>query len=178
MRRQAGIRLTTTWGLPGLRPFVIARDEYLGALVAADDVSVDGYPGRRRDHLVVDRVPGCGVGARDFDAVFAPKRDDHLAWFVSERRGRGAASRRVLRWPLLPSISAARGPESSINGSIPTARWRFRKWPRPRKSRFAGLLQSPLTDSNRRPPPYHGGFGASRAYTRDHSGRTFSCKSP
>jgi len=29
-------------GLPGLRPFEIARDEYLGALVAADDVSVDG----------------------------------------------------------------------------------------------------------------------------------------
>ena len=26
-----------------------------------------------------------------------------------------------------------------------------------RARRFAGLLQSPLTDSNRRPPPYHGG---------------------
>src|SRR2546421_7176353 len=25
------------------------------------------------------------------------------------------------------------------------------------KARFTGLLQSPLTDSNRRPPPYHGG---------------------
>jgi hypothetical protein len=34
---------------------------------------------------------------------------------------------------------------------------------------FAGLSESPLTDSNRRPPPYHGGFGASHAYTRDHS---------
>jgi hypothetical protein len=37
--------------------------------------------------------------------------------------------------------------------------------------------ESPLTDSNRRPPPYHGGFGASRAYTRDHSRHSFSCKS-
>jgi hypothetical protein len=26
--------------------------------------------------------------------------------------------------------------------------------------RFAGLLQSPLTDSNRRPPPYHFGVPA------------------
>jgi hypothetical protein len=26
---------------------------------------------------------------------------------------------------------------------------------RNKKSRYAGLLQSPLTDSNRRPPPYH-----------------------
>src|SRR6266545_1356692 len=38
--------------------------------------------------------------------------------------------------------------------------------------------RSPLTDSNRRPSPYHGGFGASRADTRDHSRHTFSCKSP
>jgi hypothetical protein len=37
--------------------------------------------------------------------------------------------------------------------------------------------ESPLTDSNRRPPPYHGGFGASRAYTRDHPRHSFSCKS-
>jgi integrase len=36
---------------------------------------------------------------------------------------------------------------------------------------------SSLTDSNRRPPPYHGGSGASRAYTRDHSRHVFSCKS-
>ena len=28
---------------------------------------------------------------------------------------------------------------------------------RTQKARYAGLLQSPLTDSNRRPPPYHGG---------------------
>jgi hypothetical protein len=31
-----------------------------------------------------------------------------------------------------------------------------------------GFCASPLADSNRRPPPYHGGFGATRAYTRDH----------
>src|SRR3954451_8304114 len=29
--------------------------------------------------------------------------------------------------------------------------------PEKTKARVAGLLQSPLTDSNRRPPPYHGG---------------------
>jgi hypothetical protein len=38
-------------------------------------------------------------------------------------------------------------------------------------------LLSPLPDSNRGPPPYHGGFGASRAYTRDHPRHGFSCKS-
>jgi hypothetical protein len=47
-------------------------------------------------------------------------------------------------------------PEGSINGSIPTARWSRRKSPSTRKRRFAALLRSPLTDSNRRPPPYHG----------------------
>jgi hypothetical protein len=35
---------------------------------------------------------------------------------------------------------------------------------------------SPLTDSNRRPPPYHGSLRASRAYTPVHSRRTFSRK--
>jgi hypothetical protein len=30
--------------------------------------------------------------------------------------------------------------------------------PEYKRPRFAGPLQSPLTDSNRRPPPYHGGF--------------------
>jgi hypothetical protein len=34
-----------------------------------------------------------------------------------------------------------------------------------RTIRFAGN-SSPLTDSNRRPPPYHGGSGGSHAYTR------------
>jgi hypothetical protein len=46
------------------------------------------------------------------------------------------------------------GPEGSIKGSIPTALWRLCKCNRKKKPRFAGLLQSPLTDSNRRPPPY------------------------
>jgi hypothetical protein len=48
------------------------------------------------------------------------------------------------------------GTESSMNGSIPTAHWSSCKFSRRRKPRFAPLLQSPLTDSNRRPPPYHG----------------------
>jgi hypothetical protein len=38
-------------------------------------------------------------------------------------------------------------------------------------------LQSPLTDSNRRPPPYHGSLGAVRACTRGHSRAPLSCKS-
>jgi hypothetical protein len=36
--------------------------------------------------------------------------------------------------------------------------------------------ESPLPDSNRRPPPYHGSPSASRAYTRDQAGRISSCK--
>jgi hypothetical protein len=36
---------------------------------------------------------------------------------------------------------------------------------------------SPLTDSNRRPPPYHGGSGAALAGTAGHSRSRFSCKS-
>ena len=42
-------------------------------------------------------------------------------------------------------------PEGSTKGSIPTARCGSRKCTRKKKPRFAGLLQSPLTDSNRRP---------------------------
>src|SRR5918994_5231060 len=45
---------------------------------------------------------------------------------------------------------------------------------RKRKSRFAGLLQSPLTDSNRRPPPYH---GASTATGRNRRQRFPACLS-
>jgi len=37
--------------------------------------------------------------------------------------------------------------------------------------------QSPLTDSNRRPPPYHGS-GTVLACTAEHSRSRFSCKSP
>src|SRR5512133_3695672 len=46
-------------------------------------------------------------------------------------------------------------PEGSIKGSIPTSRSRTCNSIRQAKVRYAGLLQSPLTDSNRRPPPYH-----------------------
>src|SRR5580765_964448 len=35
--------------------------------------------------------------------------------------------------------------------------WSFCKLLQQEKPRFARLLQSPLPDSNRRPPPYHGG---------------------
>ena len=40
---------------------------------------------------------------------------------------------------------------------------------RTRKRRCAALLQSPLTDSNRQPPPYHPGTGAGRGGTRESS---------
>ncbi len=40
-----------------------------------------------------------------------------------------------------------------------------------------GFSASPLTDSNRRPPPYHGGSGAVLAGTAGHSRSRFSCKS-
>jgi hypothetical protein len=63
------------------------------------------------------------------------------------------------------------GPESSINGSIPGAYWKPCKPIRKEKCRRAALLQSPLTDSNRRPPPYHGSSGRywqARAGTRGH----------
>ena len=43
------------------------------------------------------------------------------------------------------------GSESSIKSSIPTAYWSFCKLLQQEKPRFARLLQSPLTDSNRRP---------------------------
>jgi hypothetical protein len=46
-----------------------------------------------------------------------------------------------------------------------------------RKRGFAGASQSPLTDSNRRPPPYHGGFAAALAGMSRHSRSRFSCKS-
>src|SRR6266545_1921534 len=49
-------------------------------------------------------------------------------------------------------------------------------WQTTRNAYLQALCVSPLTDSNRRPPPYHGGFGASRASTCDHSRHTFSCK--
>jgi hypothetical protein len=51
--------------------------------------------------------------------------------------------------------SGRSGPESSINGSIPTAHWISCKLTGRKRPGFAGPLQSPLTDSNRRPPPYH-----------------------
>jgi hypothetical protein len=59
------------------------------------------------------------------------------------------------------------GSESSIKSSIPTAYWSFCKLLQQEKPRFARLLQSPLPDSNRRPPPYH---GATRREARAHAG--------
>ena len=46
--------------------------------------------------------------------------------------------------------------QTFIKGSILTATSKCCKSIRTKKARFPDLLQSPLTDSNRRPPPYHG----------------------
>src|SRR5918992_5778122 len=46
--------------------------------------------------------------------------------------------------------------QTFIKGSILTATSKCCKSTRTKKARFPDLLQSPLTDSNRRPPPYHG----------------------
>jgi hypothetical protein len=88
------------------------------------------------------------------------------AWRLTERR---AHTR--------PGIESFLDSEGSIKGSIPVARSRRSKVLGTEKCRRAGLLQSPLTDSNRRPPPYHGSLRVSRAYTRDHSRHDFSWKS-
>jgi hypothetical protein len=49
--------------------------------------------------------------------------------------------------------------------------------PTSRTTDLQALPRSPLTDSNRRPPPYHGSLGAVRAYTGGHSGARLSCTS-
>ena len=46
------------------------------------------------------------------------------------------------------------------------------------EDQFTGTLQSPLTDSNRRPPPYHGGSGAVLAVTAGHSRSRFPAHWP
>ena len=68
--------------------------------------------------------------------------------------------------PFSAASSARREAEGSIKGSIPTARWRTCKFSPSRKRRFPALLQSPLTDSNRRPPPYHADPAATRRSPR------------
>src|SRR5947208_2752754 len=46
-----------------------------------------------------------------------------------------------------------------------------------KKSPMCGAFAEPLTDSSRRPPPYHGGFEAVLAYLAGHSRPSFTCKS-
>jgi hypothetical protein len=64
--------------------------------------------------------------------------------------------RRMRPFPTLWSVRSE--PEGSIKGSTRIAYWRSCKRLGQKERRFAALLQSPLADSNRRPPPYHGGF--------------------
>jgi hypothetical protein len=84
---------------------------------------------------------GCGTHAKL--AVVDPHAD-----LVDDYLATAAA----LGAPIVP----VSGPEGSIKGSIPDPHSRDRKSIRRRKRRRAALLQSPLPDSNRRPPPYHG----------------------
>jgi hypothetical protein len=46
-------------------------------------------------------------------------------------------------------------PDNSGKPANALATWKPCKQIRDEKAQFTGLLQSPLTDSNRRPPPYH-----------------------
>jgi hypothetical protein len=85
------------------------------------------------------------------------------------------AGRRIRPFPTLWSLRSE--PEGSIKGSTGTAYWRSCKSSPNKKRQFAALLQSPLMDSNRRPPPYHGGSEAVTAYTRGHPRSRLSCKS-
>jgi dienelactone hydrolase len=48
---------------------------------------------------------------------------------------------------------------------------------RKRESSATGFCASPLTDSNRRPPPYHGSSQRVAAYMAGHSQARLSCKS-
>jgi hypothetical protein len=81
-------------------------------------------------------------------------------WMVRRLRfepviGRDAREARGAKAAKTATLRRGPRPGGSIKGSIPTARWRLYKSRRNKKRRFAALLQSPLTDSNRRPPPYH-----------------------
>jgi hypothetical protein len=68
--------------------------------------------------------------------------------------GRAIHSPLPRRAAVLTPFRQLRRPEGSIKGSISTARWRSQV-PAREKAPVCGDLQSPLTDSNRRPPPYH-----------------------
>jgi NADP-dependent 3-hydroxy acid dehydrogenase YdfG len=69
------------------------------------------------------------------------------------------------------------GDTSRPQGSITTSRCGSCKRTRRKKPRFAGLLQSPLTDSNRRPPLTHGGFGRLLCQLRKALGSALSLES-
>jgi hypothetical protein len=69
--------------------------------------------------------------------------------------------------------------EGSINGSISGAHWQLCKWSEEKRRRFTGTLQSPLPDSNRRPPPYHFGPAATGGNRWQNEGlfeRFLACK--
>ena len=76
---------------------------------------------------------------------------------TGSRRLRGRPQGQKRRGSLVEScggrapLSGRFRPEGSIKGSIPTARSPGSKSVRTKKRRHAALLQSPLTDSNRRP---------------------------
>jgi hypothetical protein len=83
------------------------------------------------------------VAEEEADPVRRALEDVH---FAAEPGGTG---------PVLTLTGSRLRTEGSITGSIPTAYWSSCKSSRQKTPRFARLLQSPLTDSNRRPPPCH-----------------------
>jgi hypothetical protein len=148
------------------------------------DEAVRGWPAsargrfpakRKRSVLSTARSTRSATGAWTSEAAHLPKlsqRHRRPARTPLEP-GSGDATLRRRKQPrrLLPDVPArelatrsallgvrsrAFWTESSIIGSIPNARWQFCKRIRTQKHLLAGSLQSPLTDSNRRPPPYHG----------------------
>ena len=98
------------------------------------------------EYLQPGRVTDCYLG------ILLDQPLAEIAPEIAVVRSEGV--RELLRDETPASTTSSRS-ESSIIGSIPNARCWTCKPIRKRKSGFAGLLQSPLTDSNRRPPPYH-----------------------
>ena len=67
-----------------------------------------------------------------------------------------------------PRMPASARQSQNVPVSYPPPRIKISPSLATRTPHLQGFCASPLTDSNRRPPPYHGGFGAVRAFTAEH----------
>jgi hypothetical protein len=110
------------------------------------------HSGLRRDVAQADRGNGVILGGEFAGARVAYLGSDCDLGVVMEIFS-GTPGDHSQPFPTLPAAGSE--PEGSIKGSISTARWRSCKPSREKRRRLAAFLQSPLTDSNRRPPPYH-----------------------